>query len=254
MRAYVTRSFWVALCLTPVVVALFHVAVAQVMTSSHYQIESDSVNVGGGYSSSSNYIQQSTVGEAATGLSSSTNYTMHAGYQQMQETYLALGGGGAVTLTPTIPGVTGGTASGTTEVHVTTDNLAGYQLTIAASQSPAMQDGGHVIQDYTPTGATPDYSFITGTTDHHLGFSPQGNDVVQRYLNNGSLCDTGSQSTAGTCWDGLSTSPTVIAQSTSANNPQGATTTIHFEVGIGSLVNQAPGTYVATTTITAFTL
>ncbi|MCA9363845.1 hypothetical protein KC727_01340 [Candidatus Kaiserbacteria bacterium] len=227
---------------------------AQVMQSASYQIQSDSINVGGGLSSSSNFELESTAGELATGESSSSNYELKAGYQQMQEVFLALTGATAVSLSPTLPGVTGGTANGSTTVTVITDSPSGYQLTIKAEGSPAMQKGADTIADYTPSG-DPDFTFTTGATDSHFGYSPEGVDVVQRFLDNGTdTCNTGSAETAGACWDGLTTSAVAIASNTDANHPLGATTTVTFRVGIGGSVLQPPGTYTATTTLTALPL
>jgi hypothetical protein len=226
----------------------------QVMQSATYRIQSDSVNFGGGLSSSTNYRIESTAGEVGTGESSSTNYALKAGYQQMQEVYIALSGMGAVTLTPSIPGISGGFSNGSTTFTVTTDSRSGYDVTIRASQSPAMQKGGDSIADYAPSGAAPDFSFTTDATDSHLGFTPEGVDIVSRYKDNGATCNTGGVDTSLSCWDGLSTTDRTIVSRTSANHPTGSTTTVHFRVGVGGSVYQAPGTYTATTTITALPL
>lgn len=241
---------------TTTTLVLFHDASAQVMQSGSYRIQSDSVNFGGGRSTSTNYIQESTFGEIATGESQSGTYRLRAGYQQMQEVYIALSGGTNVTLTPSIPGITGGTSNGSTTFNVVTDGPAGYQLDVRASTSPAMQKGADTIADYTPGGGDPDYIFTTNASDAHFGFSPEGPDVVQRFLNDtvSSCNQPAGSSTAGVCWDGLSTTDATIASSGSANQPSGATTTIHFRVGIGSSVGQPPGTYIATTTVTALSL
>ena len=77
-----------ALIITPLVLMLFIVAQAQVMQSTNYQIQSDSINFGGGFSSSTNYALESTAGELATGESSSTNYSLKAGYQQMVNNFI----------------------------------------------------------------------------------------------------------------------------------------------------------------------
>src|SRR3989344_2711503 len=87
---------------------------AAVMTSSNYSIQSDTVNFGGGFSTSTNYEQESTFGEIATGESESASYEIKAGYQQMQEIYLAIGAVADVALTPSIHAATGGTANGST--------------------------------------------------------------------------------------------------------------------------------------------
>ena len=252
------REFFVvstlALIATPVVLLSMHVGLAQVMESSSYRIQSDSINFGGGFSTSSSYILESTAGEIATGESDSASYSLKAGYQQMQEVFISLAGGNDVTLTPSIPGITGGTSNGSTTVTITTDSAAGYSLTIEASQSPALQDNGNTIADYTPENTDPDFAFTTDATDSHFGYTPEGTDVAARFLDNGSACNTGAQETALSCWDGLSTAAETIARSTGPNHPDGATTTVFFRVGIGSGVGQAPGTYTATTTLTALPL
>lgn len=229
------------------------IAQAQVMQSASYQMESDSINIGGGLSSSTNYIQESTVGEIATGPSDSTSYSLRAGYQQMQEVYLALTAAADVTMSPSIGGVTGGTSTGVTSVTATTDNRAGYTLTIQAESSPAMQSGANSIADYT-TGGDPDFVFDTGATESHFGYSPEGAHIDDRFRDDGGSCNTSSGDTPDRCWDGLTTSAVVIATDSNSNHPNGTDTTVKFQVGVGGSVNQTPGTYVATTTLTLLPL
>lgn len=242
-----------AVLLTPFLLFSLQGAGAQVMTSSNYQIQSDSVNFGGGYSTSSNYVLESTAGEIATGDSTSASYSLRAGYQAMQEVYIALSSASNVTLGPSIPGISGGTSNGFTTATVTTDGTAGYQLTIAGENSPAMQKGADTIADYVPVG-DPDFTFQTDSTDAHFGYTPEGADVVQRFLDDGADCNTDSGETTLACWDGLSLTPEPIASAGDPNHPDGTPTTIRFRVGIGDSVVQVPGTYVATTTITAIAL
>lgn len=229
---------------------------AQVRQSTNYQIQSDSINFGGGLSTSDNYELESTAGEVATGPSNSTNYIVNAGYQQMQVVYISLAGANDVTLSPTLGGLTGGTSNGSTTVTVITDSPAGYQLTIEAENNPAMQSGANTIADYVPVGSEPDYDFDTGDTDSQFGYSPAGVNVVARFLDDEVDTCGGGGSTDGDlkCWDGLSTTAETISQGSDANHPDGATTTVHFRVGIGGLVGQAPGVYFATTTLTAVAL
>lgn len=243
-----------AFILTPFALLSLSLAAAQVMQSGSYRIQSDSINIGGGFSTSSNYELESTGGEVATGESSSASYQLKAGYQQMQEVYIALSGFGSVTLTPSIPGISGGFSNGSTTITTVTDSSSGYELLISSSVSPAMQKGSDTIADYVPVGAVPDFSFTTDAADAHLGYSPEGADVAVRFLDNGSSCGVGSLDTTLSCWDGLSTTPVSIASRTTANHPIGSTTTVHFRVGVGGSVLQPPGTYVATTTITALPL
>ena len=243
-----------ALLATALCVALMQVATAQVMSSTNYKIQSDSVNVGGGNSTSTNYRLESTVGEVATGQSTSTNYQLLAGYQQMQEVFLSMTVPATVTLVPSLGGLTGGTSTGSTSVIVVTDSPAGYQVTIRASSSPAMQSGVNTIADYVPVGAVPDFLFANMATSVHFAFSPEGTNLASRYKDNGAACGVGALDTAGRCWDGLSMTDRTIVSATAANHPVGATTTVQFRVGIGGSVAVPVGTYVATTTITALPL
>jgi hypothetical protein len=249
------RSLLESLLGTLVLLILIPIAQAQVMTSSNYQIDSDSVNSGGGYSTSTNYQTESTAGEIATGYATSSSYQLQAGYQQNLETYsVSLTGALDVLLGPALGGITGGVASGSTAVVVVTDSPAGYQLTIAASLSPAMQKGADTIADYVPSGGVPDFLFTTGPTAVHFGYSPEGDDVAVRFQDNTTVCGVVGGDTSLRCWDGLSTSPVIIATAPIANSPFGATTTLQFRVGLGNTTNVASGDYVATTTLTAIAL
>ncbi len=252
MRLVVLPVLAAILC-TVITVANLTVSEAQVMQSTSYQIQSDTINVGGGLSSSTNYISESTFGEVATGDSDSASYSVNAGFQQMQAVFISLSGAGNVSMTPAIPGVTGGVANGSTTVTVITDSPSGYALTIKAEGDPAMQKGADTIADYAP-GVNPEFTFTTDAGEAHFGFSPEGGDIVQRYQDDGGSCNTSSLDTSLSCWDGLSTSEETIASDTSPNHPTGATTTVHFRVGVGGAVNPSPGFYTATTTITALPL
>jgi hypothetical protein len=227
---------------------------AEQMSSTNYKIQSDSVNFGGGDSSSANYFIESTAGEIATGESGSTNYNLRAGYQQMQEIYLAATASANVTMSPTIGGLTGGVANGSTNTTVTTDNPAGYTITIKASSSPALVSGANSIQDYAPAGSDPDYAFSVSSNTSEFGYTPEGTDIVQRFRDNGSSCNAGSGDTTDRCWDGLSTVAETISERTSGNHPNGTMTTIKFRVESGSSNFQPEGEYVATTTLTILPL
>ena len=242
-----------ALIFTPLLMVYLSLASAQTMQSTNYRIQSDSINMGGGLSSSTNYTLESTAGEIATGESGSASYNLKAGYQQMVNTFISITAPSDVIMSPSIPGITGGTANGSTTVTVTTDSAAGYQLTIAASQSPAMQKGADSIADYVP-GGNPDFIFAIGATDSHFGYSPSGIDVATRFKDNGVICGGGIQENDLACWDGLDTVDEAISVRTSANTPNGSTTTVNFRVGIGGSVVQTSGTYTATTTLTAVSL
>lgn len=229
-------------------------ASAQVMQSTNYRIEKDSINTGGAYGESANYTLETTVGEVATGFSSSTSYTVSAGYQGMDTVYLALSSPADVALAPALSGVTGGTSNGSTTVTATTDSPAGYELFIAASDAPAMQSDADAIDDYAPAGAAPDFSFAVSAGQAFFGFSPEGADIAARFKDDGATCNVGASDTALSCWDGLATSDELIATRASANHPAGTDTSLNFRVGMGASTVITPGTYVATTTLTLLPL
>lgn len=252
------REFFFAtvasLILTPVLFIGLLSVDAQVMESTSYRIQSDSINFGGGFSTSTNYQLESTAGEVGTGELGSTNFKLKAGYQQMQESFISISGATPVTLSPTIVGIVGGTSNGSTTVTIITDNAAGYALTIHSEGNPAMQKGADSIANYTPSGGAPDYSFSVGVAESEFGYSPSGADIISRFMDNGVACNTGTSDTLLACWDALLSSDVTIAQSSGSNHPFGATTTVYFRVGVGNSINQPPGTYTATTTLTALTL
>lgn len=246
------ESFIAATICTSVLLFTVHLSTAQVRSSSNYELQSDSINIGGGLSSSTNYVQENTVGEVATGFSSSTSYSLYAGYQQMQSIYLSMSAPADVVMDPALPGLTGGTSNGSTTVTVTTDNPAGYSLTIVSENSPAMQNGSESIADYNE-GAEADFSFTVGATEALFGFSPSGVDIVQAFQDDTALCGTGSTDSPLACWAGLDTTAIQIAQG-GPNQPDGATTTVNFRVGIGGNAGVISGVYTATTTLTALPL
>ena len=167
-----------------------------------------------------------------------------------------------VTMSPSLGGITGGTANGATQVIVTTNSLGGYTMTLAASSSLGMignASSTYYIPAYVPsTGGVPDYTFTVPANAARFGYSVKAtttSDVAQLFRDNGSACNTGSNNTAGQCWLNASTSAVTIINRTTPTPANGATTTINFRVGISSNPNPVipNDTYVATTTLTATT-
>lgn len=225
------------------------------MGSSSYRIGTDSINIGGADSSSANYKGTETVGEIATGDSSSTNYGMHAGYQQMQTTYISISSThhGAMS---SVNGLTGGVTDASTTWTVITDNPAGYSLSIRSATSPALQSssGGASFADYAPASSDPDYTYTYAPTESRFGFSPEGADIASRFHDNGAICNAGGSDTSDKCWDGLSTTNAIISQGASNNQPNGATTTVKYRAAIGASKIQDSGSYSSTIIVTAVTL
>jgi hypothetical protein len=229
-------------------------AYADTMQSSNYRIVEDSANSGGLRSSSASYALEDTVGEQAAGREASANYKLKAGYQQMDQVSLSLTGAANVTLSPTLTTTGGGTSTGALALTVKTDDPAGYQLSINAANTPAMNASSANIPNYAPVGGNPDFAFITPSASSVFGFSPEGLDIVGTYRDNGTLCGAGLLDSADRCWSALTTTDTPIATSTSANYPSGTVTTLKFQVGAGASATLAAGSYIATTTVTLIAL
>ncbi len=237
-----------------IIILLFpHGLLAAVMQSTTYKIQSDSINVGGLDSSSTNYKLGDTAGEIATGDSNSSTYYMHAGYWQMNESYIAISSPPDLALS-SIGGIAGAGTEGTVVWQITTDNTAGYTMTINASTTSALKSSLDSFANYVSGGANPDYNFTNAATDSSFGFSPEGTEVNSRFKDNGSACNIGSGEVSGKCWDGLLTTPTTMAGGTSSNHPNGANVTVRFRAESGSSRIQTAGNYSATITVTATTL
>lgn len=225
---------------------------AYVMSSTNYRMERDSINFGGGLSTSTSYSSESTFGEAGTGSSTAASYNLNAGYQQMDVTILSLTIPGNTAMTPTINGTVGGTANASAALNVKTNNSLGYTLQIKASTSPALQSGSNNFADYTLAGADPDYAWAVAASASEFGFTPEGTDIITRYKDDGASCNQAlGSSTADTCWDPLSTTYNNIAQSSAGNLPSGADTAVKFRAEAGAAAGQANGTYTATVIFTA---
>jgi hypothetical protein len=230
------------------------IAMAYVASSTNYRIQMDSINVGGILSTSTSYRAEDTLGEEGTGTSSSATYAIKAGYQQMQQVYLAISSPGNITLSPNIPSSGGGVANGNATWTITTDNVAGYTMNIRASSSPALQSGVNNFANYVPAGADPDFTFTTPAAANRFGFTPEGTDIAQKYMDNGSTCNTGALDTASSCWYPVSTTAETIASRTTGNHPSGTTITVRFRAESGASNTQAAGSYSATTTLTVIAL
>jgi hypothetical protein len=226
---------------------------AQAMQSTTYKIISDSVNAGGIDSVSTSYNLGDTLGEVGTGDSNSSNYYMHAGFWQMQESYISISAPADLALT-NIGGINGETTEGTMSWQVITDNTAGYTMSIKTNTTPALTSLLDSFADYTPAGANPDYNFSISSTTSAFGFSPEGSDTNSRFRDNGSICNTSTGEVAAKCWDGLSTSDKTIAGKTSSNHPSGSAVDVRFRAESGASHIQTSGSYAASIVVTALVL
>lgn len=166
-----------------------------------------------------------------------------------------------VSMVGAIMGLTGGSATGTTLAVVRTNDSQGYNMTLAFSSSTAMNQNGGTgyINNYTPATSTlPDFTWVDNASGQAAEFgytvmASTSSDVDQSFLNNGSLCNTGSSSTLNRCWLNPSTTPETIINRTTPTGNGGATTTLIFHVSVPNAPSPVlpSGTYTATGTLTA---
>lgn len=247
---FLTFSFIFAILSSPFIVS------AYVMGSGTYRIDNDSLNnAGTSFSTSSSYSLGSTLGEVGTGFSTSSAYHMFAGYWTPDDTYISISSPSDTNL-GAISGLLGGIGNASSTWTVTTNNAAGYSLSVVANTYPALKAPAAGIDDYVPSGADPDYVFSVSPTDARFGFSPEGVHVVQRYLDDGiSACNTGSTDSSDRCWDGFSTTSKTISSSNIGNHPSGTPTVLKYRVEIGSgIIQDSSPLYEASITVTATTL
>ena len=242
----IALKFFVVIAVLPLPV----IALAAVATSTNYQLERDSINIGGILSTTTNYRLEDTAGELASGTSTSANYLIKAGYQQMENSYITITSPADVTLTPAISEDNGGTANGNAGWTVATNSSNGYTLSVRSSTNPALQSGTASFSNYNP-GTDPDYTWLVVSGDRAFGFTPEGSHIATRYKNDANSCNIANGSdTNFVCWDGLTTSNQVISQS-SASNPSGTLTSVRFRAE-ASVTNRPPsGTYTSTVLLTA---
>lgn len=227
------------------------VAHAYIASSTNYRIETDTISAGGIRSTSSNYTAQDTLGGIGTGTGTSTSYQILAGYQPMGEVYMAITSPSDASMSPSISSGSG-VGKGATAWTATTDSPSGYTLTIRAGAAPAMTSSNDQFSDYsTESSGVPDYTWNISSGNSEFGFSPEGNDIIQSYKDNGSICNAGSSDTSERCWDRFTTANKTIASASVGNHPSGTATTIRFQSEIASSRSQKAGTYSADITATA---
>ncbi len=223
-----------------------------VASSTNYRLQSDSLNTGGGFSSSAGYGLEDTVGEQATTDSTSTSFLLSSGYQAMPlDTYIAVTSPGPAVLTPALNGGGAGESFASTTWSVITNNPAGYTFAARAGQAPALFSGSNSFADYQPAAAAPDYGWTISASESRFGFVATGEDIVQTFKNNGVSCNTGSGNNNLHCWTGFSLTDQTLARATIANYPTSTDTTVTFRAAIGSTKIQSAGTYQANIIVTA---
>ena len=161
-----------------------------------------------------------------------------------------------VTMSPSIAGITGGSATGTAKWTVVTNNNTGFLVTHKASSTSMLGDTqGDSFVAYTPSTATgtPDYTWSVAASDAEFGYTVQtqtDGDLVALFRDNGTLCHTGSNNTYNKCWKDASTTAESIVNRSSETSSSGELITVDYQAQSGSSAFTVEDTYTATTTVT----
>jgi hypothetical protein len=203
---------------------------------------------------STNYSLESTLGEISS-IASTTERILSSGYQAMSlDTFVEVTAPSAIALFPDLESLGGDFSTGSGDWHVLTNNNAGYSLSVRAASTPALAATSDSFADYDPSGSDPDYAWDLAPTESFFGYSPEGDDTVDRFLDNGVSCNTGTSNTADRCWDGFSTSDTAVASGAADNYPTGADITLKLRAEVGASRTQAVGSYQADIIVTVVSL
>ncbi len=170
-----------------------------------------------------------------------------------------------VLMSPSLGGISGGTANGATQFAIRTNDTAGYKVTIQATTT----DGSMVnnasssakITGYATTVAgVPDYAFaVNNASGSAFGYTVDATttaDVPASFKYTGVTCG-GAGATVGAlahCWIAATSTPfTIINRTIPTFGGAPASSTIAFRVMINAnpAITVPNGTYVATTTLTA---
>lgn len=162
-----------------------------------------------------------------------------------------------VTMDQAIQGVTGGTANGSSTFEITTNNTAGYTVTVAFASSTAMEfeSGPQYIPNLTGA-VVPDFNTAAVSGTSGFGYTVVGpaDKVASALLGTTSSCGSGSAN-ADACWN-MNSDATVaytIVNSTDPSEATGDTYDMYFRVVADGNPNPAlpEGFYTATATLTA---
>lgn len=179
--------------------------------------------------------------------------------QEIQSEIAFLSDPGDVLMDNPLSGITGGQSFGTTTFNVSTNNANGYTVTLAFSSTTAMNStsSGAFIPNYNTGDANGDWDMSVSSGQAFFAYTVYNettpDDADPTFLGNGSnSCDTGSVATIQRCWFGkadATVAETIIDGGPTAGT--GATTSVIFQVQLGSNSGVQTGWYQATGTLTA---
>lgn len=161
-------------------------------------------------------------------------------------------------ITMTALSTTQNSAVGSADWTVTTNNQAGYTLTLHASTAPALArgGGGGNIVDYTPAVSETPETWSVPASNVEFGFSARGTDVNTSTYGTDADCLAGADvPSAALKWRDfdLTGSADQVATAGSATTTSGTTTTMCVATEQDTTF-AVSGSYTATITATATTL
>lgn len=132
------------------------------MSSTNYLIFADSVDTGGGLSTSGVFSLQDTTGESPAGFSTSSAYQIRAGYQFMERGYLSLDIDVASLNLGTLS--TASVSSASTTATVSTDSETGYTLSTTAVVGAGLAG----VTDGAVTAGVEEYGFSAAGPENQI--------------------------------------------------------------------------------------
>lgn len=169
-----------------------------------------------------------------------------------------------VTMSGTISGVSGGSATGTTQFVVQSNNATGYYVEIDFFDNGTEEamsgdvTGSESLRDYDgDVAGEPSYGFTASSASlfAYTVMSTTSTDTDDSFDHDGSAnCNTGGNDGDGSCWMAPTTTAFRIIDKGSAS-VSGATSTVQYLINVPSGAVPVPQaeTYTATSTITLFT-
>jgi len=172
---------------------------------------------------------------------------------------ITITGPGPVTMSATIPGVTGNPGAPRTGLatwNVKTTNATGFILKLKASAAPAMVlDGTYHFDDYSPAGAVPDYDWgQPAGGEAEFGFTVNADtigDEVLAFRDAGAApCGAGALNTDNQCWWNFTALDYTVINRATSTDSGGEDEVVKFQTESNAKFLKE-GSYVATITATA---
>lgn len=208
------------------------------MTSENYQINSDSINIGGVEQNSASYRSQDTIGEGASGEAQSGSYKINSGWQAtwdyppgfsfaINDNDAALG-----TLSTTAA------ATDTTTFSVSTNAAAGYVVSISGNTLTSVTGPDNIDALASPAASSP-------------GSEQFGINLVDNSSPDVGANPSGGSGTAATDYDTANNFKFVSGDTIAQNNIYSPNTTFTISY-VGNMSNiTVAGNYAATLTLIA---